>query len=133
MNRRITLETEFAISGPCAGHDLMKTSYDPEGRMVRGTNYNCGGGTTPWATVLSCEEGASDTFGGDIKKSAFADVLERYGYDGSDYYGRARFDDRFNVEKEPNEANRFDWVIEIDPYDPASTPSEAHGPWPHGP
>ncbi len=49
-------------------------------------------------------------------------MLERYGYDGSDYYGRARFDDRFNVEKEPNEANRFDWVIEIDPYDPASTP-----------
>ena len=122
MNRRITLETEFAISGPCAGHDLMKTSYDPEGRKVRGTNYNCGGGTTPWGTVLSCEEGASDTFGGDIRKSAFADVLERYGYDGSDYYGRARFDDRFNVEKEPNEANRFDWVIEIDPYDPASTP-----------
>ena len=122
MNRRITLETEFAISGPCAGHDLMKTSYDPEGRMVRGTNYNCGGGVTPWGTVLSCEEGASDTFGGDIKKSPFAAVLERYGYDGSDYYGRARFDDRFNVEKEPNEANRFDWVIEIDPYDPASTP-----------
>ena len=122
MNRRITLETEFAISGPCAGHDLMKTSYDPEGRKVRGTNYNCGGGVTPWGTVLSCEEGASDTFGGDIKKSTFADVLERYGYDGADYYGRARFDDRFNVEKEPNEANRFDWVVEIDPYDPKSTP-----------
>ena len=28
MNRRLTLESEFAISGPCAGHDLMKTSYD---------------------------------------------------------------------------------------------------------
>ena len=53
---------------------------------------------------------------------AFADVLERYGYDGSDYYGRARFDDRFNVEKEPNEPNRFDWVIEIDPMIPRQRP-----------
>ena len=122
MNRRITLETEFSISGPCAGHALMKTSYDPQGNKVRGTTYNCSGGVTPWGTVLSCEEGVSDTFGGDITKTAQADVLERYGFDGSDAYGRARFDDRFNVEKEPNEANRFDWVIEIDPYDPTSTP-----------
>ncbi len=122
MNRRITLESEFAISGPLAGHELMKTSYDPTGTKARGTNYNCGGGTTPWGTVLSCEEGASDTFGGDVAKSPYAADLERYGYDGSDYYGRARFDDRFNVEKEPNEPHRFDWVIEIDPYDAASTP-----------
>jgi uncharacterized protein len=35
MNRRFTLETEFAISGPVAGHDWMKTSYDPAGRMVQ--------------------------------------------------------------------------------------------------
>ena len=100
----------------------MKTSYDPTGKLVRGTTYNCSGGVTPWGTVLSCEEGVSDTFGGDIKKNPQTQVLERYGFDGSDAYGRARFDDRFNVEKEPNEANRFDWVIEIDPYDPASTP-----------
>ncbi len=122
LNRRITLETPMAISGPVAGHDWMKTSYDPSGTMVRGTNYNCGGGVTPWGTVLTCEEGASDTFGGDITKTPFAEVLERYGYDGSDYYGRARFDARFNVETEPNEPNRFDWVVEIDPYDPTSTP-----------
>ncbi|MCX7889439.1 MAG: PhoX family phosphatase [Rhodobacteraceae bacterium] len=122
LNRRITLETPMAISGPAAGHPWMRTSYDPEGRMVRGTNYNCGGGVTPWGTVLSCEEGASDTFGGDIAATPFPDMLERYGFDGSDYYGRARIDGRFNVEKEPNEPNRFDWVVEIDPYDPTSTP-----------
>ncbi len=122
MNRRITLDTAMAISGPVAGHAWMKTSADPEGRKVLGTNYNCGGGMTPWGTVLTCEEGASDTFGGDIATTPFADVLARYGYDGSDYYGRARFEDRFNVEKEPNEPNRFDWVVEIDPYDAASVP-----------
>ena len=122
MNRRITMDTAMALSGPAAGHAWMKTAADPDGMTARGTNYNCGGGMTPWGTVLTCEEGASDTFGGDITKTPFAAVLERYGYDGSDYYGRARFDDRFNVEKEPNETNHFDWVIEIDPYDPTSTP-----------
>ena len=44
----------MAISGPVAGHALMQTSYDPTGRLARGTNYNCGGGVTPWGTVLTC-------------------------------------------------------------------------------
>lgn len=122
LNRRLTMDTPMAISGPVAGHPWMKTSYDPEGRMVRGTHYNCGGGVTPWGTVLTCEEGAADTFGGDHAGLPFADVLDRYGFYNADYYGRARFDDRFNVEKEPNEPNRFDWVVEIDPYDASSVP-----------
>lgn len=122
LNRRITMDTEMAIEGPVAGHAWMKTAADPTGTRVRGTIYNCGGGVTPWGTVLTCEEGASDTFGGDPTKVAAAAVLERYGFDGSDYYGRARFDDRFNFDKEPNEANRFDWVVEIDPYDPQALP-----------
>jgi secreted PhoX family phosphatase len=122
LNRRITMDTEMAIEGPVAGHAWMKTAADPTGTRVRGTIYNCGGGVTPWGTVLTCEEGASDTFGGDPTKVASAAVLERYGFDGSDYYGRARFEDRFNFDKEPNEANRFDWVVEIDPYDPKALP-----------
>ncbi|MBC7739982.1 MAG: DUF839 domain-containing protein, partial [Candidatus Saccharibacteria bacterium] len=122
MNRRITLETPMLISGPAAGNDHLKTTYDATGTLARGTTYNCSGGVTPWGTVLTCEEGASDTFGGSTEGNPDAAALERYGYDGADFYGRARFDARFDMSKEPNEPNRFDWVVEIDPYDPTSTP-----------
>jgi secreted PhoX family phosphatase len=121
-NRRITGMTEFAVSGPAAGHKLLQTSADPTGSKVTGTGYNCSGGMTPWGTILSCEEGLSDTFGGDASKAANAELLERYAYDGSDFYGFARFEDRLVLDKEPNEPNRFDWVWELDPYDPAAKP-----------
>jgi len=121
-NRRINGYTEIHVSGPAAGHALLKTSADPSGAKVMGTGYNCAGGTTPWGTILTCEEGLSDTFGGDAKAAANADLLDRYGYDGSDYYGFARVEDRLHLDKEPNEPNRFDWVVEIDPYEPNSAP-----------
>jgi hypothetical protein len=121
-NRRISGYTEMAVSGPAAGHALLKTSADPSGSKVIGTGYNCAGGTTPWGTVLTCEEGLSDTFGGDPAKAANPELLERYGYDGSDYYGFARVEARLQLDQEPNEPNRFDWVVEIDPYEPGAMP-----------
>lgn len=122
FNRRITGTTEIAISGPAGGHKLLQTSADKTGTKVFGTGYNCSGGVTPWGTILTCEEGLSDTFGGDPAKSADPKLLERYAYDGSDFYGFARIDDRFVLDKEPNESNRFDWVVEIDPYEPTEAP-----------
>ena len=121
-NRRINGYTEMQISGPAAGQALLKTSADLRGTKVMGTGYNCAGGTTPWGTVLTCEEGLSDTFGGDPAKAANAALLERYGYDGSDYYGFARVEARLHLDQEPNEPNRFDWVVEIDPYEPGTAP-----------
>jgi hypothetical protein len=122
-NRRISSMTKIRLSGPAAGHPLLKTSADPSGAEVIGTVDNCSGGTTPWGSVLFCEEGAADWFGGDATKVPNPALFERAGYgELEDYYGWARFHDRFNVEKEPNEPNRFDWVVEYDPYDPNSAP-----------
>jgi secreted PhoX family phosphatase len=121
--RRITAETEMRVGGPAAGHELMRTSADPTGTRVRGTLNNCAGGTTPWGTVLSAEENFNQYFGGEAARSgAGAEAYRRYGIVPAATYGWSRFEDRFDLDKEPNEPNRFGWIVEFDPYDPASMP-----------
>lgn len=120
--RRITGTTPMKISGPAAGHDKLKTSADPTGRSVLGMLNNCAGGSTPWGTWLTCEENFNFYFGGsDVTKLPDAASYKRYGINKS-AYAWSRYVDRFNIDKEPNEPNRFGWVVEIDPYDPAATP-----------
>ena len=122
MNRRITAMTEMSIAGPAAGHDWMKTAADPTGTRVIGTINNCAGGVTAWGTYLMAEENVNNYFSGEIKEDdpAFK-AMKRYGIPGGEY-AWGRFHDRFDISKEPNEANRFGWVVEVDPFDPASIP-----------
>ena len=53
--------------------------------------------------------------------------MERYkgtGETSSSSYRWDYFDDRFNWSIEPNEYNRCGWIVEIDPFDPNSTPKK---------
>ena len=121
LNRRITLDTPFAVDGPAAGSDLLKTAEDPTGRTVRGTMNNCSGGTTPWGTVLSGEENFNQYF----RATGTAPEEKRYGLSASqDSRNWRSVDPRWDATTADfrNEPNRFGWVVEVDPTDPSSTP-----------
>ncbi len=123
-NRRITADTPIRISGPAAGHPMLQTSADPTGRLVLGTHDNCNGGITPWGTILTCEEGSADFFAGNVEGHPDRAHLERNHYESSPTgrYGWAEFDKRFDFDVTPNEPNRFEWVVEIDPFSPEELP-----------
>lgn len=122
FNRRITANTEFKITGPAAGHDLLKTEADPTGTASLGTWNNCGNGRTPWGTYISCEENFNGYFGSSDKELEIPEALKRYGVAHDSWHGWENHDPRFDVSKNPNEPNRNGYIVEIDPTDPNSTP-----------
>ncbi len=125
-NRRFTPDEPMDITGPARGHDMMKTNADPDGATVLGTFNNCGNGRTPWGTYLACEENFNGYFGSADPDSYEQDAaFKRYGISGKDRgYGWWKVDERFDVTKESNEANRHGYVTEVDPYDPTSKPKK---------
>ncbi len=133
-NRRVTGLTPIAIAGPARGHDSLRTKYSPEGLMTRGTLSNCAHGVTPWNTYVTCEENWWYCFtktDADVPASQSRYSIGRFNpwqWDrargGADEYVR------FNADKAAdtaagdsrNEPHCFGWVVEIDPFDPDSTP-----------
>lgn len=153
FNRRVTPNTPMTLTGPAAGSFMMRTLNSPIGTTSRGTINNCATGDTPWGTFLTSEEnwagyfrraaGDDVTRGGDNAKAVKA--LKRYGItqgtgganawstvvvsEPSDLTFR-RWDctqsgtspdgsDDFR-----NEPNTFGYVVELDPFDPGSTPKK---------
>ena len=118
--RRITARSDCALSGPASTHALMRTGFDPVGRLARGTHSGCAHGWTPWGTYLTCEENWHLYFinGGEITRDQ-----RRYRLSAK---GRSvrweEHDERFDAARHPNEFHRFGWVVEIDPYDPLTVP-----------
>ncbi len=117
-NRRITVHTEFRLTGPAAADARV-------GRTAYGTFGNCSGGVTPWGTVLSGEENFNGYF--DVTGTVAAEhsaSFSRYGVPTAKVTGKgwSTVESRFDLSRTPTEAYRFGWVVEVDPYDPKSTP-----------
>ena len=117
--RRFTAFSPFTVAGPAAGHALMRSAADPQGRTVLGTLNNCASSQTPWGTYLSGEENFAFYFDGGDAPDAHQ---KRWGLRKTGFYRWPEHDERFDAVKHPNEFNRFGWVVEIDPMDPTATP-----------
>lgn len=61
LNRRLTVTSEFKLTGPAAGSDLLRTSADRTGSKVFGTLNNCAGGTTPGARRCTARRTSTST------------------------------------------------------------------------
>ena len=144
LNRRITALTPMEIRGPVRGTDFVKTKYSPDGTMTRGTINNCAHGVTPWNTYLTCEENWAgyfrnrDNSGDDQprehRRYGVRAGVGRYGWELADADPASNEEAyaRFNAapigaaatEDYRNEPNAFGWVVEIDPFNPESTPAK---------
>jgi hypothetical protein len=119
--RRVTASTPVTFSGAAAGHPLLVSATNPTGRTGRGTLNNCAHGVTPWGTYLTCEENFNGYF---VNGSAeIPDHQRRYGITAEGFgYRWHEFDSRFDAAADPNEANHFGWVVEINPWLADSVP-----------
>lgn len=142
FNRRITPNTPMVFNGPASGSALLFTAYSPTGKAGRGTINNCANGITPWATNLTCEENWAGYFrrdaADDAKRTAREmTAINRYGVTsrtGNFAWSTANSTDsiytKWNAtiigataaDDYRNEFNQYGWVVELDPYDPTSTP-----------
>ncbi len=130
-NRRIHGNTPMTLQGPAAGSAALRTAADPAGTEVLGTLNNCGNGRTPWGTYLTCEENFNGYFGNTDPVGRLLTAREnRYGVGtnaggglGNGFgYRWHTVDPRFDINANANEPNRFGWIVEIDPFAPASKP-----------
>jgi hypothetical protein len=125
-NRRIHTSTRMELTGPAAGSPLLRSSRDETGRVAYGTLNNCAGGVTPWGTALSGEENFHQYFvNGAEAPAEYQDSFSRYGVP-SGTGGRRwdRVDGRFDLGREPQEAYRHGWIVELDPFDPDFVPKK---------
>ena len=149
LNRRITPFTPMEMSGPAKGNALLRTLFSPTGVAGRGTINNCANGFTPWGSYITCEENWTGYFRRDASDLAVRSAREqtslaRYGR-GAATAGNQSWTTaapisagdtriaKFNITIDPtkpadgtgdfrNEIYQYGWCVEIDPYDPASTP-----------
>ncbi|MBL8899185.1 MAG: PhoX family phosphatase [Planctomycetes bacterium] len=121
--RRVSALTPCRVSGPAAARI---------GAEAIGTLANCAHGQTPWGTYLTCEENFREFFhrGAGVAATSSEVRYEIANADGSgkpSVYAWEPHDARFDLAQAPQEAERFGWVVEIDPFDPESAPVKRSG------
>ena len=134
-NRRITGLTAMQIAGPASGSAHMITKHSPDGTLARGTLNNCSSGATPWNTYITAEENWSGYFINadaemprEHKRYGISAEDSRYGWEkaasGADELTRfnAAATGATSADDYRNEPNSFGWLVEFDPFDPASVP-----------
>ncbi|MCL2916086.1 PhoX family phosphatase [Shewanella corallii] len=135
-NRRFTGATIMDIAGPLAYTSYLETRFSPDGSQARGTLNNCGNGYTPWGTYLTCEENWPGYFVNrgdhteDQDRLGLSHSNSRYRWDTLEGHTEELVDEftRFNVtpsgnsaqQDYRNEANGHGYIVEIDPYNPAT-------------
>lgn len=122
-NRRITPNTAFEMRGPAAGHSRLISLVSSDGIHTLGTYANCAGGVTPWGTVLSGEENVDGHFSGDPAATPEAENYKRFGAELAYKHWGSKIA-RWNLDENPSELLHAGWIVEIDPYDPLSTPKK---------
>ncbi|MCL9999143.1 MAG: PhoX family phosphatase [Erythrobacter sp.] len=146
LNRRITPNTPMAINGPVRGTAFVQTVASPTGTTCTGTINNCANGFAEWGTNLTCEENWAGYFRRDNsgpgtdnanRTARELTALRRYGVNsstGNNAWSSVsttdpifrRWDARAGTGAATsdyrNEPNTFGWVVEIDPFNPATAP-----------
>jgi secreted PhoX family phosphatase len=146
LNRRITPNSPMQINGPVRGTAFVQTVASPSGTTSTGTINNCANGYAEWGTNLTCEENWAGYFRRDNTGAGTDNAnrtpreltaLRRYGVNstsGNFSWASAsatdpvfrRWDARAGTGAPTtdyrNEPNTFGWVVEIDPFNPTSTP-----------
>ena len=112
-NRRIDATTPMGLTGPASSSEEVDGADE-----VIGTLANCGGGVTPWNTVLTCEENFQDYYGERTLQnepgSSQDDRAEQLKTEETYRW----FDDQESAQ--PPE--HYGWIVEVDPFDPESKP-----------
>ena len=140
-NRRITPFTPVVFSGPAARHPWIVAASEkfnaaepargeaPAHAVRCGTGANCAGGLTPWGTYLTAEENFDGLFVGYLDSAAqFEDpalALDSSSFGYPSYGPPAdKAPQQFNLASNPRGPALYGWIVEIDPYDPHSTPKK---------
>ena len=126
-NRRVTAHTAMELTGPARNHVLLNPRGEPA-PLAFGTLGNCAAGTTPWRTYVTAEENVDDYFGNGAAAKLDAAVElahRRFGFRLRDSAHRWEYaDPRFDAAVNPAELLKFGWIVELDPFDPASRPKK---------